>query len=132
MSRYVRLACPALSLPQLREQLEALGISHEVAGRRRVMLQGSLECEGEPVDVRCPPGEAGAVEDFGFVLDDGELRLVCGEVDQSHIEGELLQPLRQRLAEAEVRQMAERAGLEVERVTTDARGKKRIVLKDRG
>ena len=132
MSRYVRLPCASLSFSQLREQLTAQGIPHEVAGRRRLMLQGSLECEGEPVDLRCPPGVAGAVEDFGFVLHEGSLVLICGDVDRSHIEAELLQPLLQRLAQAQVRQMAKSAGMDVERVVTDARGKTRIVLKDRG
>ena len=131
MSRYVRLECPNLTVPQLQQQLQAMGIEHEVAGRRRLMLQGSLECEGEPVDVRCPPGVASAVEDFGFVVEDGALRLVCGDVDRAHVDAELLQPLVQRVAEAEVRQRAERAGLDVERVTTDPRGNKRIILKDR-
>lgn len=131
MSRYVRLDCPNLSLAQLRDRLDAMGIAYEAAGRRRLMLQGSLECAGEPVDVRCAPGVAGAVEDFGFVIEDGQLRLVCGDVDRDCVRADVLQPLLQSVAEAEVRAMAERAGLEVERVSTDAQGQRKVVLKQR-
>lgn len=131
MSRYVRLPCPNLTLQTLREELDARGVVYETGTRRRLMLQGSLECRGEPVDLRCAPGVADAVEDFGFVVEDGRVHLVCGDVDREVIEAELLRPLLQSAAERRVRATARRAGLEVEKVRTED-GVRKLVLKDRG
>lgn len=102
MSRYVKITTQATSLDQVTAALTAMGIAFE---RRDtgVMLQGSLECVGEPVAVRIEPGVADAVEDFGFALDRGVVTLVCGDVDRDVLTEQVLQPLTQRLAETSVR-----------------------------
>jgi hypothetical protein len=95
------------------------------------MLEGSLECAGEPVDVRLVAGTLGSVEDFGFVHETDAIRLVCGELDQDLLTTALLEPLRAHLAAAAVTQAAAAAGLEIESVDIDADGQQRIVLKER-
>ncbi|MEX1364677.1 MAG: hypothetical protein AB1Z98_16235, partial [Nannocystaceae bacterium] len=87
MSRYVQVAAPALSsLDELAAGLEALALPVQRARghqrSRRLMLEGSIECPGEPVDLRLPAGTLDAVEDFGFVQADDGVRLVCGELDR--------------------------------------------------
>src|SRR5690606_37983141 len=81
MSRYVSVDL-SLALPTghdaLRDLLETLGLS-VVPGP--VSLTGSLECQGEPVDLKIDPGPYGTIEDFGFVLQP-RARLVCGELDK--------------------------------------------------
>jgi hypothetical protein len=93
------------------------------------MLEGSLECAGEPVDVRLPAGTSGSVEDFGFRAEqDGQVRLVCSEVDRRAIEAALLGTLRQALARLKAHAAAARAGLAVDE-TVEASGARRLVLR---
>jgi len=130
MSRYVHVAAPTLrDLDEVAQGLAALRLSAE-RPRARMMLQGSVECSGEPVDLRLPAGTLDAVEDFGFVHDDRGVRLVCGELDEALLETRLLRPLRAVLAEQRIRGAAERAGLEIES-TTQAEGRRRLVLRRR-
>jgi hypothetical protein len=96
--------------------------------RRRVRLQGSLECVGDPVDLRLEAGVCDTVEDFGFVLEDGVLRLVCGELDRGQLEAELLPRLRQGAAVASVEQALTASGMQVRELKADADGTRRIVL----
>ena len=134
MSRYVRV--DAVTLGSLDDVAQALGarglaVQRGRSPRSRVMLEGSLECVGEPVDLRLPAGTLDAVEDFGFVEEDGGVRLVCGELDRALLEEHLLGPLRQAASERRVRRAAAEAGLEVEQTaTTD--GRRRLVLRRRG
>lgn len=133
MSRYVHLSLKLDNLQDLQAGLEALGLPVESAPHRRVMLQGSLECAGEPVDLRLAAGVRGTVEDFGFVQtttgDRTEIRLVCGELDQDLLRSELLPQLTQQIAELRVRQAAKRAGLSIEARSTDDRGTRRLTLR---
>lgn len=95
------------------------------------MLEGSIECPGEPVDLRLPAGTLDAVEDFGFVVEPDGVRLVCGELDRPLLQERLLAPLELALGEQTVRRAAAEAGLEVEQ-TTEVDGRRRLVLRRRG
>ena len=95
MSRYVSVALAGVTLGEVTAALQELGLAHQVGER---LLEGSLECAGEPVTVRCPDGIAGTVEDFGFRVDDGTLTLVCGELDRDRLETTLVPRLREAIA----------------------------------
>jgi hypothetical protein len=115
VSRYERVTLA----PQTREELEAglsaLGLVPTWADPAvGLMLAGSLECAGEPVDLRLPAGTLGSVEDFGFLLADGALALVCGELDRSLLERRLVSPLVAAVAVSRARRFALDAGLELE------------------
>jgi hypothetical protein len=131
LSRYVRLTCPRVGLEDVHAHLDACGLAHDLAGPRRLMLEGSLECAGDPVDLRVPAGTLGTVEDFGFVVTDGEIELVCGELDRDVLLRSLLDPLRQALATRALATAASEAGLEIERAEADARGTLRVVLREK-
>ncbi len=131
MSRYVDvvLALPRLGREELARRLADLGLEVEIPVEgERAMLEGSLECAGEPVDLRLPPGQAGAIEDFGFRLDEGELVLVCGDLDRTPLTRAVVEPLRQTLVEEQVRARLKGAGLAIEE-TVEADGTRRIRLK---
>lgn len=114
MSRYVRIAAPVRSLEAVASALTELGIAFERPAQG-VMLQGSLECTGEPVALRVAAGLADAIEDFGFAVHDGQLALVCGDVDREVLRRELLP----RIAEHHVRvAVGHMPGVEVVGVTT--------------
>lgn len=81
MSRYVRVTAAIPSIQAAAAALNALGIAHE-HNPRGVMLEGSLECPGEPVALRVAAGLADAVEDFGFSVEGGQVVLICGDVDR--------------------------------------------------
>jgi hypothetical protein len=119
MSRYVRveLAADVAAADQLRAALARLGLdatAAEIPGG--LMLTGSLECAGEPVDLRVPAGALGAVEDFGLRRERGRWQLVCGEHDRALLTARLIAPLTQLLAADRVAAAAEAAGLGVETV----------------
>lgn len=120
MSRYVRVALDAdvATADQLRAALTQLGLDDAAAAEipGGLMLTGSLECAGEPVDLRLPAGALGAVEDFGLRRERGRWQLVCGEHDRALLSARLVGPLHQLLAEARVRAAAATAGLGVEAV----------------
>ncbi|MCA9681007.1 MAG: hypothetical protein KC457_02340 [Myxococcales bacterium] len=133
MSRYVQVEIGAQSREELLAALEALALDAPIeqaahAGDR-VMLAGSLECAGEPVDLRLPAGVCGSVEDFGFVIEDRRWRLICGEYDRRLLESALIGPLQAQLALKRLRAAAETAGVTLdERIEAD--GSRRISLKD--
>lgn len=127
MSRYVHIELRATTLDAVEAALRELDLPFE-RPRRRVRLQGSLECTGDPVDLRLASGVCDTVEDFGFAVEDGVLRLVCGELDQSALEETLLPPLRQAIATATVRQRAAAEGLTVRELETEPGGTRRLVL----
>jgi hypothetical protein len=116
MSRYVQVKTELRSLAEVEEGLAALGLRPTRADYPRgLSLAGSIECAGEPVDLRLPAGSAGSVEDFGWrVGTDGTLTLVCGEPDREHLDSALLAPLRAAIAANQARAAAKAAGLEVE------------------
>lgn len=119
MSRYVRveLAADVATTEQLLSALSRLGLdatAAEIPGG--LMLTGSLECAGEPVDLRVPAGALGAVEDFGLRRDRGRWQFVCGEHDRALLSDRLLAPLTRQLAADRVAAAAEAAGLAVEAV----------------
>lgn len=130
MSRYVSVAIEGFALDEVAHGLDKLGLSverSEMPGEQ-VMLEGSLECAGEPVDLRLPPGTVGAVEDFGFVVRDGAIALVCGDVDRRLLERELVGPLRGQVVEARARQIAAQTGAKVD-VEVERDGTRRIKLR---
>lgn len=130
MSRYVHVAATALSdLHEVATALAGMGLPVQ-RGRGQVMLEGSIECPGEPVDLRLPAGTLDSVEDFGFVRTPDGLRLVCGELDRGVLVERLLGPLRIAVTESRVRAAATDAGLELEHAT-EADGRRRLVLRRR-
>ncbi len=134
VSRYQSLALGlgARAKHELLAGLRALGLEPEQAefAEDRVMLHGSLECAGEPVDIRLPAGALGSVEDFGLVVDEGRWRLVCGEIDQRLLERRLVDPLSQTLALVEARRAAESAALVVDE-SVEPDGTRRLRLRPR-
>jgi hypothetical protein len=132
VSRYVQVAATASTdLDELASVLLGMGLPVQRGPRGPVMLEGSVECPGEPVDLRLPAGTLDAVEDFGFArAPNGALRLVCGELDRTLLVERLLARLPAAVAEARVRAAATRSGLELEEVVpTD--GQRRLVLRRR-
>ena len=127
MSRYVHIELPATTLDAVEAALRALGLPFE-RPRRRIRLEGSLECTGDPVELRVSAGVCDAVEDFGFAVEGGALRLVCGELDLALLEDALLPRLRQTIATATVRQTARSQGLAVRELETEPGGTRRLVL----
>ena len=124
MSRYVAVALELRSLDEVDAGLRRMGLAVE-RGRDRVMLEGSLECTGEPVDIRIAAGTLDAIEDFGFVREGGEIRMVCGELDAERLRRDLLVPLRAAVVQARV----EATGMRVEAVELGVDGI-RIVVSD--
>ena len=130
MSRYQRVELAAWTREELAAGLAELGLSPTWADPAvGLMLSGSLECAGEPVDVRLPPGTLGAVEDFGFLLAPG-LALVCGELDRTLLEKRLIAPLVAAVAVARARRFAAGADLDVEEVV-EVDGTRRLRLHPR-
>lgn len=127
MSRYVHIELKATSLDAVEAAMVALKLPY-IRPRRRVRLEGSLECTGDPVDIRLDAGVCDTVEDFGFVVNDGVLRLVCGELDQAQLEGALLPKLRQATAAQAIELAAVEHGLTVRDTTVDADGTRRLIL----
>lgn len=139
MSRYQRLALAPLTRDELAAGLTELGLTAEWAdAHSQLELAGSLECTGEPVDVRLPAGTLGAVEDLGFVLApapssspaSSQLALVCGELDRNLLERRLLAPLTAAVAAARARAAATAAGLAVDE-HLEADGTRRLLLTPR-
>lgn len=129
MSRYVSVQIEVTEREQLLEWLRNKNIEVAVApAGEQLMLDGSLECAGEPVEIRVPPGVMGAVEDFGFVRDGAGFRLVCGEHDRRRLERELLADLTEVVARARLEAHAQREGLTLER-HVEADGTRRLVLR---
>ena len=124
LSRYVEVEVKA-TREELLVALTAQGLEVQTDPQgRRIMLEGSLECAGQPVDLRLAPGSLGAVEDFGFVVEEAGLRLVCGDVDLSRLEAKLLAPLKASLAQAKL----DAAGIESSTIV-EADGTHRIVVR---
>jgi hypothetical protein len=108
MSRYVHVPLQGLVRDEVTAALTRLGIPHRVG---ELMLEGSLECAGEPVDVAIDPASVGAVEDFGLRVDDGTLVLVCGELDRDHLVAQLLAQVREQVAVTRLEQAGVDAAL---------------------
>lgn len=127
MSRYVHIELRATSLDAVEAALRSMSLPY-VRPRRRVRLEGSLECTGDPVDIRLEAGVCDTVEDFGFVVEGGALRLVCGELDQSQLEETLLPKLRQATAVETIERAAVGRGIAVLEAAADADGTRRLIL----
>jgi hypothetical protein len=105
VSRYVSVPLQVRRREEITAGLQALNTPHQTAGTDRILLDGSLECAGEPVDIRLAAGIAGACEDFGFVRDpDGAFRMVCGDVDRALVTRNLLVPLQLEIAQQRLAQ----------------------------
>lgn len=131
MSRYVAVALDLGTLEEVHAALIALELPAQREAGGQVMLEGSLECAGEPVDIRLDEGVAGAVEDFGFVVSGDGISLVCGDVDRRLLERTLVPRLRAAVAEQRARAHADARGMDVE-TSTEVDGTRRIRLKRRG
>lgn len=134
MSRYqtIALSLGTSAKPELIAGLLELGLHPELGefADDRVMLRASLECAGEPVDIRLAAGELGSIEDFGLAIAEGRWRLICGDVDRKLLERRLIDPLGQALALLRARQAAARADLALsESVEPD--GTRRLRLRPR-
>ncbi len=127
MSRYVRIEVRGVTLDGVEAALSAHGLPYQ-RPRRRVRLEGSLECMGDPVDLRLPAGVHDSVEDFGFVVEQGQLVLVCGELDRDALERSLVPALHQSTAAHAVQAAAAREGMRVHEGPTDADGTRRLIL----
>ncbi len=115
VSRYERVELAPLTRDELTAGLAELGLTPTWADPTLgLMLAGSLECAGEPVDLRLPAGTLGAVEDFGFLLGEAGLALVCGELDRTLLTRRLVTPLVAAVAVARARRFAGAADLELE------------------
>jgi hypothetical protein len=131
VSRYQHLGLVPCTRDELAAGLAALGLAPEVADPTLgLMLAGSLECAGEPVDLRLPAGTLGAVEDFGFIVGGAAPALVCGEYDRARLERALVAPLTQEVAAARARRAAAAAGLELDEDLL-ADGTRRLRLRPR-
>lgn len=131
MSRFVRVATNLADREEALAGLRALGL--EVASAAEgdaLMLRGSLECAGEPVEIRLEAGALGSVEDFGLRRGEGGLELVCSEHDRAHLERALLGPLRREVAAARARAAVAAAGLAIEE-ERDVAGEVRLVVRRR-
>jgi hypothetical protein len=132
VSRYLRVTTALRDRDRLLAGLRALGLRVEHADPRvPLMLEGSLECAGEPVEIRLV-AQRGAVEDFGFARrsPSGAFELVCGEYDKELLNAALLAPLRAELATLAARELAARDDLELE-TSVDLDGTRRIKLRRR-
>lgn len=128
MSRYVSVQVAA-SLDEVRAAVASLDLEVQSGpGNETLMLDGSLECAGEPVHLRFEAGTLNSVEDFGFRLDDQGVVLVCGDVDRNVLERELLAPLRAALVKARLEAEAKATGGTVQEIV-EADGTRRIVLR---
>lgn len=117
MSRYVRLdAAPRqVERDDLTRALVALGLAPrvgEIPGA--LMLAGSFECAGEPVDLAVDAEVLGAIAEVGLRRTPEGWQLVCGEHDRALLRDRLLGPLQRELAAARVRAAAAAAGLDLE------------------
>jgi hypothetical protein len=131
MSRYVQvpLDLDATRREDLVAALAALGIAAQTGPPGEpILLTPSLECAGEPVDVRIRALDAGSVEDVGFTCGPDRVRLVCGEPDRAALERQLLDPLRREVAVARASRVARAQGLSVEQ-HVEADGTRRLVLR---
>ncbi|MGB1277635.1 MAG: hypothetical protein ACPG77_17965 [Nannocystaceae bacterium] len=130
MSRYVRVAVAARHASDVVQALAAIDLEPQVGRPEQLlMLEGSLECAGEPVELRFDAGVCNTVEDFGFVCDaQGRYQLVCGEFDRALLEKVLLVPLRRQLALLGTLDAAHQLGLAAE--VTETEGVARIVLRE--
>ena len=123
MSRYVHVELAGFAEAELLAGLARLGLHPQRADLEgeRVMLAGSLECAGEPVDLRLPAGSLGSIEDFGFALEAGRWRLICGDIDRATIAGSLTAAL--------LEQRSEQAGIELEH-QLEPDGTRRLRVRD--
>jgi hypothetical protein len=129
MSRYVSVALAPSRREDLLAALAALGLEAELAAPGdAVMLEGSLECAGEPVEIRLPPGTLGAVEDFGFVRRDDAYVLVCGELDRTRLERDLVPKLRNQATVERLRAAAQAHGAQIEE-HVEPDGTRRLLIK---
>lgn len=130
MSRYVHLSTEIRSKDELIAGLQGLGLDPQVAlTGQQIMLQGSLECAGDPVDIRLAAGTYKSVEDCGFVTEaNGCFRFVCGELDRDRLRRALLTPLLHKIATARAQEVASVAQLEIEEIV-EANGTRRIKLR---
>ncbi len=127
VSRYVHIELRGATLDGVEAALRRLSLPVE-RPPRRIRLEGSLECVGDPVDLRLPAGTLDTVEDFGFVLEAGVVRLVCGELDRSLLDDALLPDLARLRAEATVRTAAGVVGMRVTHTHVEPDGTRRVVL----
>lgn len=127
MSRYVHIELRATTLEAVEDALRVLALPY-ARPRRRVRLRGSLECTGDPVDIRLEAGLLDTVEDFGFAVDDGVLRLICGELDETSLRDALLPKLRHAIAQQRVEQTVSHEGLTVVGSRVEADGTRRVIL----
>ena len=132
MSRYQHVALAPLTREELSAALATLGLVGVWADPAiGLMLAGSLECAGEPVDLRLPAGTLGAIEDLGFILDiAGCPAFVCGELDRALLARRLLAPLAEAVAVARASNLAASADLELD-TRVEADGTRRLLLRPR-
>ena len=88
-----------MSVAELEVALRTMGLTFHRATRSggALMLEGCLESAGRPVHLRLEAGVLDTAEDFGFLTDEGRVRLVCGDVDRALLEERLLAPLHARI-----------------------------------
>lgn len=102
MSRYVEVALALVDLDEAAAALASLGMVVERA-EGGLMLRGGLECTGAPVELRVAAGPFDTVEDFGLARSrDGALVLVCGELDRSRLEAQLVPAMTDAIAAARI------------------------------
>ncbi len=102
MSRYVEVALAIVDLDEAAAALATLGVVVERA-EGGLMLRGGLECTGAPVELRVAAGPFDTVEDFGLArTGHGALVLVCGELDRSRLETQLVPAMTDAIVAARI------------------------------
>ena len=131
MSRYISVDLQLGSLREIATALDLLEVAYarsETAGD--LVLEESLDCPAEPVDLRLEGAVADALEPFGFTLSQQGPQLICSDVDRRRIERRFLPKLQQAVARVRLQTTAAEAGLDLdEQVETD--GTRRLRLRKR-
>ena len=128
MSHFIAVELPlrAVGKTELCDALAKLKLDYTFENDEQVLLEASLECAPEPVDLRVQSGALQNIADFGFSWTDGRLDLICSDVDQSILERDLLPRLAQMIVATRAAQHEE---LDVS-VRTSA-GVSRVIIQKR-
>jgi len=123
MSRYVHLDLPVEDRAELTRALDALGVPYTTAGAEGLLLDGSLECAGEPVDVRIAPEVFGTIQDWGLRRAARTIEVVCGDTDRRHLTQTVLPRILAQVTAARLEAAGHRT-----RHVVDADGTHRLVV----
>jgi hypothetical protein len=133
MSRYfeIKLQASPITRNDLEALFQLLNLSSEWAqSSEQVLLSGSLECAGEPVDVRIAAGALGSIQDFGFRQNGHAYELVCGEFDRTTLATTLRAALDRVFAQATVEASLRNTAFRSEKVELENGETRYIVVRN--